>query len=153
MGLKFTGCDNDALRKIPHDDHHDDDQHEGEKAKRLRTTSEFSSKPFGKTNTKKVNVKRSGDKEVVKADMENGRTRGVHERKFVVMRVEDFWLGIKSYQFKLNMIRPLLIVPGIEAMEPYTTITAPIFGVIYDNDSSKTRFMAMDEVIKFSKAP
>nr|GFD01456.1 hypothetical protein [Tanacetum cinerariifolium] len=40
-------------------------------------------------------------------------------------------------------------VPEIEAMKPYMTVTAPMFGVIYDNANLEKRFMAMDEVMKF----
>ncbi|GKA43964.1 hypothetical protein Tco_0736688 [Tanacetum coccineum] len=48
-----------ALCKRPHDDHRDDDQHEGEKAKRPHTICDFSSMPNGNTNTKEVSVQSS----------------------------------------------------------------------------------------------
>ncbi|GJX59267.1 ALP1-like protein [Tanacetum coccineum] len=44
-------CRGDALRKRPHDDHQDDDQHDREKAKRPCTTDDFSSMPTRNTNT------------------------------------------------------------------------------------------------------
>lgn len=65
------------------------------------------------------------------------------------MRVEDFQLGIESYEFKINLRKPHLTIPGIEDMTPYTTAEQQEFGVIYLNDKLKKRFISIKE-IKFS---
>ncbi|GJS71790.1 hypothetical protein Tco_0704631 [Tanacetum coccineum] len=69
--------------------------------------------------------------------------------KVLVMRIKDFQLSIESYQFKLNLTKPQLTMPGIKALELYTTIEEPMFGIIYDNDKFEKRFMAFDEINKF----
>ncbi|GJY90717.1 hypothetical protein Tco_0505913 [Tanacetum coccineum] len=66
----------------------------------------------------------------------------------LVIRVEDFQLGVESYQFKLNLTKIRRFVPGIKAIEPYSIVEEPMFGNIYEND--KFRFMAIDEIKKFS---
>ncbi|GKC58372.1 hypothetical protein Tco_1085970 [Tanacetum coccineum] len=56
-------------------------------------------------------------------------SKGFHESNVLVMRVEEFYLGVESYRFKLNLTRSLLAVLEIEAMEPYTAIEEPMFGI------------------------
>lgn len=46
--------------------------------------------------------------------------------KVLKMRVEDSQLGIESYQFKINLRKPQLTMPGIEDM----TAEQQEFGVI-----------------------
>ncbi|GJZ15863.1 putative reverse transcriptase domain-containing protein [Tanacetum coccineum] len=53
-------------------------------------------------------------------------SKGFHESNVLVMRVEEFYLGVESYRFKLNLTRSLLIVLEIEAIEPYTAIEEPM---------------------------
>ncbi|GJY93733.1 hypothetical protein Tco_0509515 [Tanacetum coccineum] len=64
-------------------------------------------------------------------------------------RVEDFQLGVKSYQKKLNITKTQKDFPTISAKEPYT----PSFdqqGVFYEDLSNQKRLMRADELYKFS---
>ncbi|GKE21952.1 hypothetical protein Tco_1433464 [Tanacetum coccineum] len=71
-------------------------------------------------------------------------------RSYVILaRVHDFQLGIKSYQFRINLTAPTLTFPGIYDMEPYIMITKPLVGFIYQNNQLKNRFMDYQEICKF----
>lgn len=48
-------------------------------------------------------------------------------------RVNDFQLGIESYQYRLNLRKPLITIPEIEDKVPYTLISKPKEGVVYLN--------------------
>ncbi|GKC37427.1 hypothetical protein Tco_1049811 [Tanacetum coccineum] len=50
----------------------------------------------------------------------------------ILKRVEDLQLGVKSYQKKLNIIRPETFRPDITKMTPYTTYNDPQ-GIIYQD--------------------
>ncbi|GKB94952.1 hypothetical protein Tco_0981089 [Tanacetum coccineum] len=89
-------CRGDILRKRPHDDHQDNDQPDGEKAKCLCTKGDFSSMPAGNTNTEEVNVKQSGDTKIVKDDM-----------KIRLKLTSDVAIQILESK-RLSMIRKLL---------------------------------------------
>nr|GEY93139.1 hypothetical protein [Tanacetum cinerariifolium] len=45
-------------------------------------------------------------------------------------RMHDYQLGIESYQLKINITDPTLIIPGIEELEPYTVIIDPFIDVL-----------------------
>ncbi|GJX99226.1 hypothetical protein Tco_0356245 [Tanacetum coccineum] len=64
-----------------------------------------------------------------KSDMEE-TLKDFIKAKVFVMTVKNFQLSAKSYPFKLNLTRPQLTMPEIKAMEPYTSIEEPMFGVI-----------------------
>ncbi|GJX77576.1 hypothetical protein Tco_0324387, partial [Tanacetum coccineum] len=71
-------------------------------------------------------------------------------RSYVILaRVHDFQLGIKSYQFRINLTAPTLTFPGIYDMEPYIMITKLLVGFIYQNNQLKNRFMDYQEICKF----
>ncbi|GJT65741.1 hypothetical protein Tco_1017221 [Tanacetum coccineum] len=71
-------------------------------------------------------------------------------RSIVIQRrVEDIQLGVKSYQKKLNLIKPDTYKPDLKRREAYTTYSNPrVF--IYQNKDKKNRLMRIDELHKFS---
>ncbi|GKE25573.1 hypothetical protein Tco_1440957 [Tanacetum coccineum] len=56
--------------------------------------------------------------------LKNGNTEEKKSR-LIWERVQDFQLGIKSYQVKVNLTAPTLTFHGIEAYEPYSVVNKP----------------------------
>ncbi|GJV79543.1 hypothetical protein Tco_1515413 [Tanacetum coccineum] len=67
-------------------------------------------------------------------------------------RVQDYQLGIESYQIKINLTAPTLVIPGIEELEPYTIIIDPFIGIVYENNKKQRRVMNINELPKFCDA-
>ncbi|GKB82002.1 hypothetical protein Tco_0948897 [Tanacetum coccineum] len=57
----------------------------------------------------------------------------LEELKPIWARVHDYQLELESYQLKVNLTAPILMVPGIEDLTPYSIITLPVVGLIYEN--------------------
>ncbi|GKC34058.1 hypothetical protein Tco_1046442 [Tanacetum coccineum] len=71
-------------------------------------------------------------------------------RSIVIQRrVEDLQLGVKSYQKKLNLIKPDTYRPDLKRREAYSAYSNPR-GFIYQNKDKKNRLMRIDELHKFS---
>ncbi|GJU82058.1 retrovirus-related pol polyprotein from transposon TNT 1-94 [Tanacetum coccineum] len=64
-------------------------------------------------------------------------------------RVEDLQLGVKRYQKKLNISRPLTYKADITDLEPYTAYSNPQ-DVIYLDKLERNRLMCSHELYKFS---
>nr|GEV71178.1 putative reverse transcriptase domain-containing protein [Tanacetum cinerariifolium] len=64
-------------------------------------------------------------------------------------RVKDLQLGVKSYQKKLNLMRPDTYRSDLKRREAYTAYSNPR-GFIYQNKDKKNRLMRIDELHKFS---
>ncbi|KAJ9556412.1 hypothetical protein OSB04_011026 [Centaurea solstitialis] len=65
-------------------------------------------------------------------------------------RVTDYQLAIKSRQPKVNLLRPNLLMPGIDAYTPYMPTRIPEHGVLYLTRKKKERrFMRFGELSKF----
>ncbi|GKD61785.1 hypothetical protein Tco_1299294 [Tanacetum coccineum] len=71
-------------------------------------------------------------------------------RSIVIQRrVEDFQLGVESYQKKLNITKPDTYRSDLRRREQYTAYSSPR-GFIYQNKDKKNRLMRLDELHKFS---
>nr|GFC48326.1 hypothetical protein [Tanacetum cinerariifolium]GFD18866.1 hypothetical protein [Tanacetum cinerariifolium] len=71
-------------------------------------------------------------------------------RSIVIQRrVEDFQLGVKSYQKRLNLMKPDTDRPDLKRREAYTAYLNPR-GFIYQNKDKKNRLIQIDELHKFS---
>ncbi|GJT85167.1 ribonuclease H-like domain-containing protein [Tanacetum coccineum] len=64
------------------------------------------------------------------------------------IKVEDIYLGAKSYQRKLNLTKPQRTCQHISIKEPYTP-NYDLPGIIYEDMSKKKRLMRVDEIHKF----
>ncbi|KAJ9558683.1 hypothetical protein OSB04_013297 [Centaurea solstitialis] len=65
-------------------------------------------------------------------------------------RVTDYQLAIESRQPKVNLLRPNLLVPGIDAYLPYMPTRIPEHGVLYVTMKKRERrFMRFSELAKF----
>nr|GFB62118.1 hypothetical protein [Tanacetum cinerariifolium] len=64
-------------------------------------------------------------------------------------RVEDLQLGVKSYQKRLNLMKPDTYRTDLRRREAYTAYSNPR-GFIYQNKDKKNRLMWIDELHKFS---
>ncbi|KAJ9535601.1 hypothetical protein OSB04_un001260 [Centaurea solstitialis] len=65
-------------------------------------------------------------------------------------RVTDYQLAIESRQPKVNLLRPNLLVPGIDAYTPYMPTRIPEHGVLYLTRKKKERrFMRFGELSRF----
>nr|GEU55620.1 hypothetical protein [Tanacetum cinerariifolium] len=71
-------------------------------------------------------------------------------RSIVIQRrVGDLQLGVKSYQKKLNLIRPDTYRSNLKHKEAYIAYSIPR-GFIYHNKDKQNRLMRIDELHKFS---
>nr|GEW41250.1 hypothetical protein [Tanacetum cinerariifolium] len=68
--------------------------------------------------------------------------------EFVVKHTD----GIKSYLIKINLIAPTLFIPGIQKLEPYTIITDPYIGIMYENSKKESKVMNINELPNFYDA-
>ncbi|GJZ33670.1 hypothetical protein Tco_0579106, partial [Tanacetum coccineum] len=91
--------------------------------------------------------------EVIKINNEQGY-RQDFTKENVVKRsdVHDYQLGIKSYQIKINQTASTLITNGIDKLEPYTIITDPFIGIVYENIKKEKKGMDIKELSKFYDA-
>ncbi|GKA92068.1 hypothetical protein Tco_0813993 [Tanacetum coccineum] len=64
-------------------------------------------------------------------------------------RMEDFQLGVESYQKKLNLTKPDTYRSNLRRQDAYTPYSDPR-GFIYENKDKKNRLMRIDELHKFS---
>nr|GEV24304.1 hypothetical protein [Tanacetum cinerariifolium] len=67
----------------------------------------------------------------------------------ILKRVEDLQLGVKSYQKKLNITKPLTFKSDISNKTPYTTYNNTK-RIIYVDRYKRNRLMHSDELYKFS---
>ncbi|GJQ93240.1 hypothetical protein Tco_0004379 [Tanacetum coccineum] len=71
-------------------------------------------------------------------------------RRIVIQEhVEDLQLGVKSYQKKINLIKPNTYRSDLKRMTPYTAYP-DIQGIIYEDEMNRNRLMRTDELHKFS---
>ncbi|GKA46155.1 hypothetical protein Tco_0738951 [Tanacetum coccineum] len=70
-------------------------------------------------------------------------------RIFILKRVEDLQLGVKSYQKKLNITKPETFRSDISNRIPYTACNNPQ-GIIYKDKYKRNKLIRMDELYKFS---
>ncbi|GJZ84590.1 hypothetical protein Tco_0649929 [Tanacetum coccineum] len=102
--------------------------------------------------------------------MENqmsGNNRNTEEKKYVLSLhkihatpfPEDdleerltIWLGIKSYQIKINLTAPTLTILGIKNLALYSTTDEPFVGVVYENNKKEKRVMRLLDIPKFYDA-
>ncbi|GKE93036.1 hypothetical protein Tco_1574131 [Tanacetum coccineum] len=74
----------------------------------------------------------------------------IFTRSIVIQRrVEDFQLGVESYQKKLNLIKPDTYRSNLRRRDAYTLYSDPR-GFIYENKDKKNKLMRIDELHKFS---
>ncbi|GJW82188.1 hypothetical protein Tco_0146163 [Tanacetum coccineum] len=74
----------------------------------------------------------------------------MYTRRVVIQsRVEDLYLGVESYQKKLNISKPRTRDVDLSRRAPYTTLSETQ-GVIYKDKLKRKRLMLIDELYKFS---
>nr|GEU81950.1 phospholipase-like protein [Tanacetum cinerariifolium] len=75
---------------------------------------------------------------------------GMFTSRIVIQkRVEDLQLGVKSYQKKLNISRPMTYKVGITDLKPYSSYSNPQ-GFIYVDKLGRNKLMCSHELYKFS---
>nr|GEY67114.1 ribonuclease H-like domain-containing protein [Tanacetum cinerariifolium] len=62
------------------------------------------------------------------------------------------WLGIESYQIKIDLTAPTLTFPHIEACNPYSIVDEPLVGLIYLNKKEEKRIIDLVDISKFYEA-
>ncbi|GJZ14500.1 retrovirus-related pol polyprotein from transposon TNT 1-94, partial [Tanacetum coccineum] len=67
-------------------------------------------------------------------------------------KVHDFELGMKSYQWKVNLTALTIIFPGIEQENLFNITYEPVVGMIYENSKKEKRVMIHKEIHKFCDA-
>ncbi|GJZ55592.1 hypothetical protein Tco_0610785 [Tanacetum coccineum] len=152
-----------SFRKRDHDDHLDDPP-KGEKgAKKKKTSKESTStniKPSSKLNGCVICLKDSMKKHDYPFNI--GKVHGgkmfyikKHRKERICViweRVHDYQLGTESYQIKVNFTAPTLTIPCIEVFTPYSIITDPFIGIVYENKKKERRVMDIKEFPKLSNA-
>nr|GEV26861.1 hypothetical protein [Tanacetum cinerariifolium] len=63
--------------------------------------------------------------------------------------VHDYQLGTESYQIRVNLTAPTLIIPDTETLSLYLIITDPFIGIVYGNSKKEKTVMNIDELPKF----
>ncbi|GJU61557.1 hypothetical protein Tco_1243392 [Tanacetum coccineum] len=109
---------------------------------------------YGYGHLEEIEVRRSDQKLIFNLKGEDivhlATTLRMFVRHIVIQkRAEDLQLGVKSYQKKLNISRPLTHKAGISDLEPYTPYYNPQ-GVIYLDKLERNRLMCTHELYKFS---
>ncbi|GJR09584.1 hypothetical protein Tco_0792236 [Tanacetum coccineum] len=67
-------------------------------------------------------------------------------------RVNDFQLGIESYQQKVNLTTPTISFPGIEKHKMFSIIYEPVHRIIYKNSKKEKRVTRHSEIHTFCDA-
>nr|GEV70299.1 hypothetical protein [Tanacetum cinerariifolium] len=62
------------------------------------------------------------------------------------------WLGMESYQQKVNLTTPTITFPGIQKFKVFSIVFEPIYDTIYKNNKKEKRAMRHQEVRKFCDA-
>ncbi|GJT65216.1 hypothetical protein Tco_1016696 [Tanacetum coccineum] len=109
---------------------------------------------YGYGHLEEIKVRRSDQKLLFNLKVEDimhlATTLRMFARHIIIQkRVEGLQLGVKSYQKKLNISRPLTHKAGISDLEPYTPYSNPQ-GVIYLDKLERNRLMCTHELYKFS---
>ncbi|GKA03633.1 hypothetical protein Tco_0676414 [Tanacetum coccineum] len=65
---------------------------------------------------------------------------------------EKNFLGIESYQQKVNLTAPTISFPGVEKHKMFSIIYEPVHGIIYKNSKKEKRVMRHSEIHKFCDA-
>ncbi|GJW94111.1 hypothetical protein Tco_0173783 [Tanacetum coccineum] len=141
-------CRDDAFCKHDHDEHQGDDAlPEGEQKiclpfgtiAELYRESDSIGKKYGNTEEKRHVLS----------------LHKIHAISFLEEDLEEKlirWVGIKSYQIKINLTTPTLIFPGIEECDPFSIVDKQTTGLIYLNSKNEKRFMDSEELLKFCDA-
>nr|GEU83482.1 hypothetical protein [Tanacetum cinerariifolium] len=58
-------------------------------------------------------------------------------------RVHDFHLCLESYQPKVNLTAPTITFPGIEKFKVFSTVSEPVYGIIYKNSKKEKKVMSL----------
>lgn len=69
--------------------------------------------------------------------------------RVLVVHVEDFHMGLESYQKRVNLSKPLLSSPWIQRVKSQTCVEKPMFGIANVTDMKHKLFMAMSELENF----
>ncbi|GJR21347.1 hypothetical protein Tco_0969874 [Tanacetum coccineum] len=67
-------------------------------------------------------------------------------------RVNDYQLGLESYQQKVNLTAPTLTFPSIKKEKLLTITSDPLVGLIYENKKKENRVMDIKEILKLCDA-
>ncbi|GKC54559.1 hypothetical protein Tco_1077304 [Tanacetum coccineum] len=62
------------------------------------------------------------------------------------------WLGVESYQQKVNLTAPTITFLGIEKYKVFFIVSEPVYGIIYKNRKKEKRVMRHQEIHKFCDA-
>ncbi|GJT70054.1 hypothetical protein Tco_1029340 [Tanacetum coccineum] len=74
-------------------------------------------------------------------------------RSFIIWeRVHDFYLGMKSYQHKVNLTAPTITFPSIKRKKLFAITYKPVIGMIYKNGKKEERVMILRDIPKFCDA-
>nr|GEU44272.1 hypothetical protein [Tanacetum cinerariifolium] len=67
-------------------------------------------------------------------------------------RVHNIYLGVESYQQKVNLIAPTVTFPGTEKYKMFSIVSGPVYSIVYKNSKKQKRVMRHQEVHKFCDA-
>ncbi|GJU73847.1 hypothetical protein Tco_1265252 [Tanacetum coccineum] len=70
----------------------------------------------------------------------------------ICKRVNDYQLGLESYQQKVNLTAPTLTFPGIKKEKLLTITSDPLVGLIYENKKKENKVMDIKEILKLCDA-
>ncbi|GJX06013.1 hypothetical protein Tco_0193945, partial [Tanacetum coccineum] len=73
----------------------------------------------------------------------------IHATLFQKDDIEEMlkrWVGIESYQIKVNLTTPTITFLDIETLLLYSIIVDPFVGIVYENSKGEKRVMDVDEL-------
>nr|GEW48667.1 hypothetical protein [Tanacetum cinerariifolium] len=106
---------------------------------------------YGYGHLEEIEVRRSDQQlyKFIEGDFLKLHLHKIEDMLILLKRVEDLQLGVKSYQKKLNISRPMTHKAGIIDLKPYSTYSIPQ-GFIYVDKLERNRLMCPHDLYKFS---
>ncbi|GKD07784.1 hypothetical protein Tco_1187469 [Tanacetum coccineum] len=107
---------------------------------------------FGNSHLEEIIVQRQEDQlyKFREGDFKRLLRQDIEDIRIVIQEcVEDLQLGIKSYQKKINLIKPNTHHSDLKRMTPYIAYPA-IQGIMYEDEMNRNRLMRTDKLHKFS---
>ncbi|GJW27844.1 retrovirus-related pol polyprotein from transposon TNT 1-94 [Tanacetum coccineum] len=106
---------------------------------------------YGYNYLKEITLRKADHQEytIAEKDFKNLYPSNFEDLNCFLKRVEDFQLGIESYQKQLNLTKPGWDATGFEFKHDYTIIDSP-HAVVFPVSNNKRKIMRFNEIYKFS---
>ncbi|GKA97751.1 hypothetical protein Tco_0825645 [Tanacetum coccineum] len=109
---------------------------------------------YGYDYLREIVLRRANHQEhtIAEKDFKNLYPSDFEDLNLLLLQVEDFQLGIESYQTQLNLTKPGWDVTGYEFKHDYTIIESPR-AIVFPVNNNERKIMQFNEIYKFSDGP